>query len=73
VPVPLHVCGCWPLHVTCPGAHTPWQDPETHVWFEQAEPVLFHVPVASQVCGCWPLHCVLVGAHEPLHTPLMHA
>ena len=73
VPVALQVCGCWPLHCTCPGPHTPWHDPDTQVVFVQAEPVFPHAPDEVQVCGCWPLHWVLVGEHDPLHTPLMQA
>jgi hypothetical protein len=72
-PAAEQVCGCCPLHWVCPGAQTPWHEPDTHVWSLQALPVLTQAPALLQVCGCWPLHCALPGEHEPVHAPLTHA
>jgi hypothetical protein len=30
-PADEQVCGCWPVHFTCPGAQLPWHAPETQV------------------------------------------
>jgi hypothetical protein len=61
-----------PEQVVWPGAHTPLQAPETHVWFVHAEALLqvpfdWHVstPLAEQV--------VCPGAHTPMHAPLTQA
>jgi hypothetical protein len=36
LPSDWHVSRLEPEHVPWPGAQTPWQAPETQVWFEQA-------------------------------------
>lgn len=74
VPVELHVCGCvLDPHCVCPGAHTPWQEPLTHVWFTHDEPLFCQTPVLLHVCGCWPTHWTDAGAHAPVHEPLTQA
>jgi hypothetical protein len=74
LPVASQFCGCAPLHRIWPGAHDPWHDPPTHVWFVHALPLFAQLPVASQFWGCWLLHRVWVGPQTPPHMPveLMH-
>jgi hypothetical protein len=51
--VPLAPSACAQVSVL-PGAHAPWQEPETHallmLW--QSGPLFCHWPVAEQFCGC---------------------
>jgi hypothetical protein len=54
----LQLCGCWPLQVTCPGAHVPVHVPPMQVELLQADPLFCQLPVELQFWGCWPLHCI---------------
>jgi hypothetical protein len=73
VPLVLHVCGwVFEAHCVCPGPHTPVQEPETHVWFTQAD-AFCQLPLDKQVCG-WVLdeHCIAPGL-QATQPPFRHA
>jgi hypothetical protein len=54
-PLALHVCTPLPEHCVCPGPHTPWHEPLTHVRFVAHTESFTHPPLALHVCGCEPL------------------
>ncbi len=61
-----------PVHITAPGAHTPWHTPETHAELTQGTAVL-QAPVAPHVCTPLPEHCLAPGTQTPVHAPDTHA
>ena len=66
-PVPLHVCGVFPVHCFELGTQLPVHDPALHI-YGQTDPDT-HRPVASQVCGVLLEHCVESGPQTPVHAP----
>jgi hypothetical protein len=66
LPFASQVCGLFPEHCLCPGAHTPVHAPVTQVWLVHVagDP---HWPIASHVSTPLFTHWVVPLAHTPWH------